>query len=154
MLTWCQAQGPAPAPGRLPTWKTQCRVLSTERESRQGLLAEARREEEAMLLGLCVSFGICVGRSLSWGWRLRWGRLARGRGVAQLLCSLPLMEDKSDYRCCLPFLLHLKAVRCEGGRFSLLRSKESSLSATLVNELASRQPWIYSCISNTFRKES
>lgn len=64
-----------------------------------------------------------------------------GLGVAQLLCSLPLMEDKSEYRYCLPFLLHLKAVRCEGGRF-FLRSKESSLSATLVNELASRQPWI------------
>lgn len=57
-----------------------------------------------------------------------------GLGVAQLLCSLPLTEDKSD------FLLQLKAVRCEGGRFSLLRSKESFLSATLVNELASRQP--------------
>lgn len=63
-----------------------------------------------------------------------------GLGVAQLLCSLSLMEDKSEYRYCLPFLLHLKAVRCEGGRFFLLRSKESSLSATLVNELASRQP--------------
>lgn len=84
---------------------------------------------------------ICVGRSLSWGWRLRWGRLAGGLGLPNYFALFLAWRTKVNIDC-LPFLLRLKAVRCEGGRLFPLRSKESSLSATLVNELVSRQPWI------------
>lgn len=92
-----------------------------------------------------------LGRSLSWGWRLRSGRLAGGLELPNFLVLFLSWRTYGNARFCLPFLLRLKAVRCEGGRFFSL--EESSLSATLVNDLASCQHWIWSCITTTCRKE-
>lgn len=57
------------------------------------------------------------GRSPSWGWRLRSGRLAGGLELPNYLVLFLSWRTKVNARFCLPFLLRLKAVRCEGGRF-------------------------------------
>lgn len=90
-------------------------MLSTER-SRQGPLAERLREENTSLVYLVCS-GICLGKVLSWGWRLRSGRLAGGLELPNYLVLFLSWRTKVNARFCLPFLLRLKAVRCEGGRF-------------------------------------
>ena len=66
------------------------------------------------------------------------GQLGPWESPNYLVLFLPW---RTNARFCLLFLLCLKAVRCKGGRFFSL-DQESSLSATLVNDLVSCQPWV------------